>query len=706
MFDKGHYYFLKLFIPRWLQIVIRRALIHKQLPLMKDVWPIDQTASKRPEGWKEWPDGKRFALVLTHDVETEAGLDKCHLLMDVEERLDFRSSFGFVAKDYKVPHQLLKSIKNRGFEVHLHGLYHKKNPFRSKKAFDKQYNEINRYLNEWNAVGFRSPSMYHDFNLVSDLNIKYDASTFDTDPFEPQPDGITTIFPFWVPHRDDQRGYVELPYTLPQDFLLFILMEENNVDIWKRKLDWIAKNGGMALLITHPDYMNFKNTELRNKEYPVQYYEEFLDYISTKYKNQYWHALPCEIAHFWKEHFPHKTKRIRPKLRVCMLTYSFYETDARVRKYAETLARQGDHVDVLSLKREGQHAHDFLDGVNIYRIQERSVDEKGKFDYLYKLIKFLINSTFQLTKKHIMSRYDIIHVHSVPDFEVLAAILPKVCGTKIILDIHDPVPDFFSAKFGIHKGKHSIYIKALNLIEYISANFADQVITVTDYWKEKIAKRSGIADEKIAVIMNLPDTRIFNFKNATKEHKSKTDFTLLYPGTLNKHCGLDIAIRAVNLVRDEIPSMKFLIYGTGSELNNLKSLVKELNLENIVSFHNSVPLTSIPEIMHKADVGIALLSGYDEYSQQALNVKLFEFLSLGLPAIATRTKSVEYYLDNRALLLSEPNDPTDVARCIKEIYGNAGKRNELINKGLEFIKKHNSETEMIKYLRIIDKLCI
>ena len=205
--------------------------------------------------------------------------------MDVEERSGFRSSFGFVAKDYEVPQKLLKEIENRGFELYIHGLHHNKSPFRSKEGFSRQANEINRYLAEWGAVGFRSPSMYHDLELVHDLNIDYDASTFDTDPFEPQPDGVGTIFPFWVAGNSHQKGYVELPYTLPQDFLLFILMREQNIDIWKRKLDWIAKHGGMALVITHPDYMNFEKKESSYKEFPVRYYEDFLDYIKTKYKD-------------------------------------------------------------------------------------------------------------------------------------------------------------------------------------------------------------------------------------------------------------------------------------------------------------------------------------------------------------------------------------------------------------------------------------
>jgi len=315
------------------------------------VWPIDEKAARPPEGWEGWPDGKRFALVLTHDVETSAGQQKCFQLAKLEESLGFRSSFNFVAEEYSVSAVLRKYLFDRGFEVGVHGLYHDKSPFRSKKIFQKQAVKINQYLKGWKSVGFRCPSMYHNLELIGELDIEYDSSTFDTDPFEPQPDGMGTIFPFWVAvtrnpgiagglrseaktaalqHRNTvapnnpinpsnstnssnssnpepvtglHSGYVELPYTLPQDHALFVIMGEKNIDIWKNKLDWIVENGGMALLITHPDYMRFDGNKLTIEEYPVKYYEEFLDYIKDTYKGQYWPVVPNEMARFWAKSY-------------------------------------------------------------------------------------------------------------------------------------------------------------------------------------------------------------------------------------------------------------------------------------------------------------------------------------------------------------------------------------------------------------------
>ena len=143
--------------------------------------------------------------------------------------------------------------------------------------------------------------MHHNLKWLHDLNVEYDASTFDTDPFEPQSDGVGTIFPFWVRKNAGHTGYVELPYTLPQDFTLFVLMKERNIDIWKQKLDWIVEKGGMALLNVHPDYMKFDGGKLGIEEYPAEYYKEFLEHVKTKYKGQYWHALPRDITHYFYE---------------------------------------------------------------------------------------------------------------------------------------------------------------------------------------------------------------------------------------------------------------------------------------------------------------------------------------------------------------------------------------------------------------------
>ena len=281
--------------------MLRRSVVLWKREFYRHIWPIDDKAANPPEGWSGWPEQKQFALVLHHDVDTVKGHEKCHHLIEVEEKIGFRSSFNFVPERYDVSSKLRSLLVEKGFEVGVHGLKHDGKLFLSKKGFQTQAVRIRHYLKEWKSIGFVSPSTHRNLDWISELNVEHDTSTFDTDPFEPQPDGMGTIFPFWVHDGCRAKGFVELPYTLPQDFTLFVLMKERDIDIWKKKLDWIVEQGGMALLITHPDYMNYDKGRCGIEEYPIEFYEELLDYVKNKYKGQYWNPLPKEIACFWKE---------------------------------------------------------------------------------------------------------------------------------------------------------------------------------------------------------------------------------------------------------------------------------------------------------------------------------------------------------------------------------------------------------------------
>jgi len=238
--------------------------------------------------------------VLTHDVERVRGLSRCTELMEREKSLGLFSSFNFVAEGYEVPSILREQLSAQGFEVGLHGLKHDGKLYQSYDIFCKRALRINHLLKEWNAVGFRSPSMHHNLSWLHRLDLSYDLSTFDTDPFEPQSNGVGTIFPFFVRAPSSERGFVEMPYTLPQDYTLFVLLRMNNISIWKTKLDWIVEKGGMALLNTHPDYMSFSEERRKPDEYTAEHYLDFLEYIKIRYNGMYWNVLPREMAQFWR----------------------------------------------------------------------------------------------------------------------------------------------------------------------------------------------------------------------------------------------------------------------------------------------------------------------------------------------------------------------------------------------------------------------
>jgi peptidoglycan/xylan/chitin deacetylase (PgdA/CDA1 family) len=295
------YYRIKPLIPRRVQIFLRRIKAFGDLEKESGRWPIDSESAGKPDGWQGWPNGKQFALVLTHDVDTFKGYRNCLTLSDIEKKMGFNSSFNFVPERYQYSRDVLEKLKADGFEIGVHGLHHDGKLYASKNEFLKRAKRINFYLSDWGASGFRSPSMQHNLGWMKYLDIEYDASTFDTDPFEPQPDGVKTIFPFWVKGNGRGKGFVELPYTLPQDFTVFIVLKQKDITIWEKKLEWIVEHGGMALLNTHPDYMAFNGKKPRYDEYDIGQYVTFLDVLQTKYRDSFWNPLPADMAKYVKK---------------------------------------------------------------------------------------------------------------------------------------------------------------------------------------------------------------------------------------------------------------------------------------------------------------------------------------------------------------------------------------------------------------------
>jgi hypothetical protein len=321
MFRNKVYYEIKPLLPVWMRRATRRWVTQRKRNRVKDIWPILPGSQAPPVGWPGWPQNRRFAFVLTHDVEGPGGLAKCRQLMKCEMKLGFRSCFNFIPEGpYGVPKSLRDELTTNGFEIGVHDLRHDGKLYRSRREFARNAQRINRYLKDWGAVGFRSGFMLHNLDWAHDLDLLYEASTFDTDPFEPQPDGLQTIFPKWIPRPDSgngqshakdlkalsgcRRGYLELPYTLAQDSTLFLLLAEQTPEIWFKKVEWLAAQGGMVLVDTHPDYMAFQGSRNGHWEYPIALYEQLLQHLASNYREQFWHALPKEVALYWHQVMP------------------------------------------------------------------------------------------------------------------------------------------------------------------------------------------------------------------------------------------------------------------------------------------------------------------------------------------------------------------------------------------------------------------
>ena len=384
-------------------------------------------------------------------------------------------------------------------------------------------------------------------------------------------------------------------------------------------------------------------------------------------------------------------------MKICMLAYTFYESDGRVMMYAESLAKRGDQVDVIALAREEQPYYEQLNGVNVYRIQKRIYNEKGRLSYVVKLLRFLIKSGLLLTQRHLKEPYDLIHVHSVPDFEVFAGLIPKLSGAKIILDIHDIVPEFYAGKF--NRAKDSLLFSLLVLVEKISCAFSDHVIIANDLWRKRLISRS-ISEEKCSVILNYPNSEMFFPRPKIRKDNR---FVIVYPGSLNWHQGIDVAVKAFNRIKDEAPSAVFYIYGEGSEKESLLRLIRRLGLETKIFIKQKVPTSVIPKIIANADLGIVPKRAIS-FGNEAFSTKIFEFMAVGIPVIVSATKIDRYYFNNSIVKYFRSQDEKDLADTILLLMRDKKLRKDLTEKALKYMKNNNWDVKRHIYLDLVDSL--
>jgi len=231
-----------------------------------------------------WPDDRQFAFVLTHDVDSAAGFARIDQIARIERDLGFRSAWFVVPELYAVDWDRLARLSDDGFEIGIHGLKHDGRLFSSREVFRERLPKINDYLKRCGAVGFRSPATLRRADWLAEIAVEYDASYFDSDPFEPQPGGTCSWWPFFL------GQLVELPYTLPQDFTLFEKLQLDAAAVWVDKLTLIERYRGMALLLTHPDYLDRRER--------VDAYVRTLQWAAKR--ANCWHALPREVGRWWR----------------------------------------------------------------------------------------------------------------------------------------------------------------------------------------------------------------------------------------------------------------------------------------------------------------------------------------------------------------------------------------------------------------------
>lgn len=291
------YYLARPLLPRRLQIALRRAFVRVQERASFPRWPLEpalhelcervlsyvaSAAGEPVPHLCPWPNGADWALVLTHDVEHAAGCERIPAVAELERAFGMRSSWNFVPRRYDTPRALLHELRTAGFEIGVHGLYHDGRDL-AEDMFEQRLPAMQAAGRDWGAVGFRSPATHRSWRLMPKLGFDYDSSYPDTDPYEPQAGGCCSLVPFF------NRELVELPITLPQDHTLFTILRHTDATTWIEKTEAIRERGGMALLITHPDYMD---------ELVLGAYREYLTHVAGA--PDVWHALPREVSEWWR----------------------------------------------------------------------------------------------------------------------------------------------------------------------------------------------------------------------------------------------------------------------------------------------------------------------------------------------------------------------------------------------------------------------
>ena len=385
-------------------------------------------------------------------------------------------------------------------------------------------------------------------------------------------------------------------------------------------------------------------------------------------------------------------------MRICMLAYAFYESDMRILRYAKSLVQRGDAVDVIALRRDGAATFELLDGVKVYRVQARERNEKGAMDYALRIARFMAVSAAVLAAKHLKEPYDVVHVHSVPDVLVFSALIPKLLRAKVILDIHDILPEFFASKFNV--SKNSLKYRAMLVAERASAWFSNHVIIANDLWRPRLIARS-VSESQCTSIINYPDDQLFQPRRWSPRN---SQFCITYPGTLNAHQGVDIAIKAVGILQAEMPDLKFHIYGEGPDKPALMALSEQLGLAGAVSFHDFLPCDEIPQMMALSDAAVVPKKASSAFGNEAMSTKIMEFMSLGVPVVASRTKVDTFYHDDSRVLFFNSEDPHDLAEALRRLRRDQGLGEELSRNGLVYMQNNGWAQKQEIYLGLVDSL--
>lgn len=383
-----------------------------------------------------------------------------------------------------------------------------------------------------------------------------------------------------------------------------------------------------------------------------------------------------------------------------MIVHKYYYHDTRVKRYAETLARAGARVDILCPRDPATEGNAPGSSIRVFTIPVIHGD-KNLAGYLAEYGIALIFYAGLLLRLYAANRYQIIHVHNMPDFLVFAALIPRLLGAKVILDIHDPMPEFYMSKF---QSGSDLFVRLMRFQEKVSTGFSDAIITANSNFKDNLRRR-GIPADKLTVVNNMPDYSIFNRRAYEQERGRNSGFLLIYPGSIAARYGLDVAIRAMPHLMSKVPGIRLLIVGKQNEYAaELAGLADKLGVRSVVEFRPQVPVTQVPLLTAQADVGIYTALP-DAHMSIATPTKVLEYAAMGIPIIASRLEVLQDLFTEDSVMFIEPGNEAQFAERVITLFEHPEKRAELVrNADAVFVNAHAWSDEAGRYLQLLDRL--
>ena len=386
--------------------------------------------------------------------------------------------------------------------------------------------------------------------------------------------------------------------------------------------------------------------------------------------------------------------------RICLIRGWYYPVDERINREVDALLRDGHEVDIICARMPGQRAVEHVGRVTVHRLPIAR-KRGGLRRYVFEFVAFQAAATVHAALLHLRRRYAVVQVNSLPDWLVFAAIVPRLLGARVLLDLHECMPEYASTKYGLSL-RHPV-VRILEWVEQASIRFANGVITCTDQMKELFVDRGAPAD-KMGVVLNSFDEDRLQPERYRASPPADGLFTLVCHGTLDPNFGVDLAIRAVALLADRIPELRLRIYGDGPQRPELVALVARLGIEDRVWLSDGfIPITDLLPRIVAADAGVVAIRR-DAFRDRTHCNKMYDLIAMRRPVIISRTRAVEEYFGDACFAMFRSGDAEDLARAIALVHANPELRLRLVERATAVSEPYRWAHQRERYLGAVRRL--